>query len=81
MSPAEASAGFLFFYRLKAYAPPHLQFRHDVLDRRILIANRAPTTHTPIACWIAFAMASVWRRMTSSVSASIITRASFSVPE
>ena len=37
--------------------------------------------HTPIACWIAFAMASVWRRISSSVSASIITRASFSVPE
>ncbi len=38
-------------------------------------------SHTPMACWIAFAMASVWRRIASSVSASIITRASFSVPE
>jgi hypothetical protein len=36
---------------------------------------------TPIADSMALAMASVWRRISVSDSASIITRASFSVPE
>ena len=41
----------------------------------------ARIAYTPIAFCIASAIASVCRRMASSDSASIITRASFSVPE
>jgi hypothetical protein len=46
-----------------------------------IFCRSANSAHTPIACWMALAIASVCRRMAASDSASIITRASFSVPE
>ncbi len=47
------------------------------------VAPRSPVLcfYAPNSSWIASAIASAWRRIASSLSASIITRASGSVPE